>query len=203
MLKHFALAALYCAVSVALEQPVFADYRVPVNLQKADPYMAPLKVQILDETPQVSDFRQRTHPVNYVISVPPMQQASPQTVFIAPAAASGGSNLRPQQIVLDPTHPPAAGFISNIPAHGLAEPGGLPSGNSTNLLGGKMNPPAVPQRQVAAPHMVWSKPATGHTPVTEQYAPQAPSASASFSGNTQLNVKAKMQPNRVGSMLNR
>ncbi len=127
--------------------------------QKADFYNAPRRIQIVDERPIISDFREA--PVaQQQIQLPP----GPQGYGPGGGGGQGGmQNGQPMQLPAGPgmlpyrTQPnnlnslPKVGFgnWSNIPQRGMGPQGALPSGRSS---GGHvaMPPMARPPQQTAA-----------------------------------------------------
>jgi hypothetical protein len=199
MLKHFARAALCGASFMTFGQPVLAGNGIPVKLDQATWYVAPPEVQITNENPRLRDFRGEPQETRYEFNVPPMRQSAPRTVQInVPVGQlSGGGG---QKLVIDPNHPPASMFESNVPAHSVA-PANLPSGATTNLLMGRM--PAQPSPAVlqAAPRMVSNKPRTAVQPVTEQYDPIVPTASSSSDYIAKTGLHGQVVPLGKGKLL--
>lgn len=109
------------------------------NLPKVNWHKSRMMVNIVDDSPLVTDNREAPGGTKYVITVPPLPQAQSETVFVSPGGMSGvgtggGGALPPGSVVLDPSRPPRARLGTNIPARGIVADRPLPNGQSTNML---------------------------------------------------------------------
>lgn len=155
------LAVIFGVASIVSTAPANAQ-QSEVNVkarQKADFYSAPRRIQIVDERPIISDFREAPQP-QQTIQLPP----GPQGYAGGGGGQGGMQNGGPMQLPAGPgmlpyrTQPnnlnslPKVGFgkWSNIPARGMGPQQALPSGRSS---GGHVTPPpmARPPQQMSSP----------------------------------------------------
>jgi hypothetical protein len=151
-------------------------------------YRAPLKVQIVDPSPQVTDFRKPKQTTIYQINVPPMPQNTTNVVQIGDGAAGarnspGNSNTVP--ILQNPL--PFAGPHSNItPQQSAANQ--LPSGTSTKGLTGILaRKPFGQSVPMAKMPVAKALPAPQPTPV-KSYSPTSTSSAVSQTNSVSTHV---------------
>lgn len=107
----------------------------PNALPAANFYKHRLKVQVVNENPEITNTMRNPEPKKVlVIQTPQMQQQQVQYIF-APGSSSPG--LPPGAI--DLSGPPQSGFTSNMPLNpnGFSKRDSLPQGQSTGGLSGK------------------------------------------------------------------
>ena len=110
---------------------------------------APLHVQIVDTGPIVTDHRHPQEQTTYVIPLGPPPGTVQNTVVLSPGNAQV-SGLNGPYAVINGSTPPPTGFTSNIPPGGLIHRPGLPAGQSSTVLSGRMTPSLLPPKQPVA-----------------------------------------------------
>ncbi len=153
MKKVYSCALLLSCLSViANSQSAYAqgfgNYQTAQPLPKVTWPKSRLKVQLIDETPEVTDCRpELTAPKRLNILVPPRAVPALEDIYaVAPGngggsgpsgVGAGGGSGHPGIISINTSRPAPARFDSNIPAKGFSRANELPAGDSTNLLAKK------------------------------------------------------------------
>ncbi len=170
------------------------------KLDKVHFYNAPREVQILDERPNIRDFREAPSS-SPMIALPPGPMGgaggyggSGGGALGEPGGMGGdGAPIQlgpaPGQLPYRTPNPsslplPKTGFDrqpSNIPAGGMAPRNALPSGTTTNRLMGKMMPPKTPTGQSAGGPVGWG--VTNRPKARGTVAPAAAPMAASYGDN--------------------
>lgn len=176
-----------------------AMMRVPNRPEQVRWYKAPLQLQIVDPRPILTDTRRSAEqPIAFDIPIAPMPDgvvsgsATPlgNTIFIPGVSGIRTSN----PMVSNLPNLQHASFGSNIPPGGLMPSSSLPAGRTTNMLFGKMCPPA-PAAGSAAPSA--KRMPAGRPPVmVAKYSDPGhlvASASASGAMHTTTSVSAKLK----------
>lgn len=209
MRETVAFAALLCGTICLNSQPALADngsVTTPKGgLEHVTWPHARLKLQIIDDTPEVTDCRNPNNSQTYRVNIPPMPTASASApIDIGPngsgsfaGAPQGGS---PGTITINNGRLPPSRFDSNLPASGPMTRKGLPDASSSNRLGNKaflqgsmLRPSVVKPRPANA-----IKPTSAASPTTETYDP-APSVSGSSGSTTVGSVKGWMLAPKTAS----
>ncbi len=132
------LGLLVVPAMTGLGHPAFAQSASRTNLPDASHIQrAPLRIQLIDPNPIITDTRKREEDTTYMIHVPPMPVAKHQVVEIGQpvdAGATGGTHSGVNPVNIRTNHLPGASFQSNIPAQGTALGRDLPNGSSSNGL---------------------------------------------------------------------
>ncbi|MDR3615431.1 MAG: hypothetical protein P4L53_17870 [Candidatus Obscuribacterales bacterium] len=148
-----------------------------------------LKVQIVDESPEVTDTRKRQNNTLYQINVPPLPQSTTNVVQIGdPAAGAGNRAGNSNTIPILQNSLPFAGPTSNIAPHQLST-NQLPKGFSTQGLNGTLAGKKQAQSTPMAQSSSMTKPLAAARPTpTATYGPTTPSTSVNQSKSANTNV---------------
>lgn len=176
------LAALSTGAALVLSAATCAGYAqggftIKKNqLEQVTPYKARQQVQIVDETPIVTDVRRKQEPEkSYQINIP--------------ALSTGGTG---GVVTLNPTsrNLPSAGFNSNIPAGGTGVNRNLP-GVEQGHLGKQMAADAKAMKSTAVRQIgkPGSKPAIAAPQISTPSSPAAYSSYKTSGGSAGSNVK--------------
>lgn len=157
------------------------------------------KWYIEDNSPEIYDRRRRPEPSQQIkVLIPPIPVPQNQN---AGSEGEGSGSAGPVVITPVANNLPASRFGSNIPAGGLRTVRQLPSGNSTNLLAGKFQPPArKPASNSSKPKQV----TTGQTPAIASYPAFTPAAVTGSSSRTiETSVSGTLKSKGRGHLLHR
>jgi len=157
-------------------------------------HRAPLKMQIIDMSPQVTDTRHPQENTVYQINVPPVPQSTTHVVQIGDPAAAGGNQAGSSNTVpILQNGLPFAGPHSNIAPH-QSMANQLPKGTSTQGLTGTLaRKPSVKSTPMAAQSVPMSKslPAARPTSVAV-YGQTSPSSSVSQTTSANTHVMGSL-----------
>ncbi len=185
----------------------------PKHLPKAEWNVSPLKINIINMNPQVTNNLAPEVSQKYLIPIPSIP-APQQQIIVMPASQVGGSvttatggapvTVPPGYVMIDGSRPPKAKFETNIPPGGVAKNNSLPDGTTTNRLArqnlsGKLTPGQPTFRPVAT--RLPSRSAPNQPAQVETFTYENNSAGGYASGyrKEKLSVSGKLDR---GSLLN-
>lgn len=170
-IRHSALLflLLVCSAAPALAAPQqrqqqHGGYMVDTsNLQLSTFNKSPLQVQILDNSPRVSDHRHPAQVNPLIIAIPPLPNAQAVQIPVGAVPIGNGIYAIPSQSpsanrsnpMVDLSNLPQAGYQSNIPAQPISTGRNLAPGFATGVHANMAKPPHAVS---GAPAFLTSKP---------------------------------------------